>query len=148
MYCHCFSLFLHMFCSYRVWLEEKLWNTVKTQQSNGNGIGWSESQLSQEQCRYVWWTFGTKHLEDNNHTCMMCVYIIVCKFKTYPDITCCNMYFGRVYMICTTCNLHIAMRELKVHRMPENLQIGTQSGDCVILLCKQLSHNFDHQSLS
>ena len=78
----------------------------------------------------------------------MCVYIIVCKFKTYPDITCCNMYFGRVYMICTTCNLHIAMRELKVHRMPENLQIGTQSGDCVILLCKQLSHNFDHQSLS
>ena len=54
-----------------------------------------------------------------------CVYIIVCKFKTYPDITYCSMYFGRVYIFCTICNLHIAMSELKVHRMPDNLQIGT-----------------------
>ena len=64
-------------------------------------------------------------------TCV-CI-IIVCKFKTYPDITCCNMYFGRVYMICTICNLDIAMRELKVYRMPDNLQIDTQSGDCVTM---------------
>ena len=52
------------------------------------------------------------------------------------------------YIFSVICNLYIAMLELKVHRMPENLQIGTQSADCVTLLCKQLSYNYDHQSLS
>ena len=49
------------------------------------------------------------------------------------------MYMHTCTYICSTQsgnlrNLQIALRKLKIHRMRANLQIGTQSADCAILI--------------
>ena len=40
-------------------------------------------------------------------------------------------------------NLQIALRKLKIHRLRANLQIGTQSADCAILIAQSVDCAID-----